>query len=102
MDIELARRIDANPAYQRLKNTRLRFGWTLALLMMAVYYGFILLVAFDKEFLARPLGVGVTTIGIPIGLGVIVFTVLITAVYVHRANTEFDTLSEQVRRDAQQ
>ena len=101
MDIELARRIDANPAYRRLRDTRLRFGWALALLMMLVYYGFILLVAFDKEFLARPLGSGVTTIGIPIGLGVIVFTVLITAVYVHRANTEFDALSEQVRKDAQ-
>ena len=98
MDIELARRIDANPAYQRLKNTRLRFGWTLALLMMAVYYGFILLVAFDKEFLARRLGDGVMTLGVPVGFGVIVFTIIITAIYVRRANTEFDNLSNAVTK----
>ena len=47
--------------------------------MMVVYYGFILLVAFDKPFLSQQLGDGVTTIGMPIGFGVIVFTIVITA-----------------------
>ena len=46
--------------------------------MMVVYYGFILLVAFNKPFLAQRIGDGVTTIGMPIGLGVIVFTIVIT------------------------
>ena len=46
--------------------------------MMVVYYGFILLVAFDKPFLAQRLGSGVTTVGMPIGVGVIVFTIVIT------------------------
>jgi uncharacterized membrane protein (DUF485 family) len=67
---------------------------------MVVYYGFILLVAFDKPFLATRLGAGVTTIGMPIGLGIIVFTVVITALYVRRANSEFDALSEQVAKAA--
>ena len=40
------------------------------------------------------------TWGIPIGFGVIVFTILITGVYVRRANGEFDELSEKVRREA--
>ncbi|MBK7062724.1 MAG: DUF485 domain-containing protein [Rubrivivax sp.] len=60
--------------------------------MMVVYYGFILLVAFDKQLLATRLGDGVMTMGMPIGLAVIVFTVVITAVYVRRANSEFDEL----------
>jgi len=67
--------------------------------MMVVYYGFILLVAFDKEFLSRKMGSGVMTIGIPIGFGVIVFTIAITAYYVNRANREFDPLAEKVAEE---
>jgi uncharacterized membrane protein (DUF485 family) len=68
----------------------------LTLAMMVVYYGFILLVAFNKPFLAQRLGDGVMTIGIPIGFGVIVFTVVITAYYVRRANSEFDDLTAAI------
>lgn len=98
MDIDLARRIASNPKYQELKAKRSRFGWWLTLAMMVVYYGFILLVAFDKELLSRRLGEGVMTLGIPIGFGVIVFTVVITAIYVRRANSEFDTLTAEVAK----
>ena len=64
--------------------------------MLVVYYGYIALIAFNKPFLSLPLGEGVTTIGIPIGMGVIVFTVIITAIYVRRANTEFDALTRKI------
>ena len=101
MQDDLVARIAAHPQYIQLKRRRDRFGWTLAVLMLAVYYGFVLLVAFDKELLARPLGTGVTTLGIPIGLGVILFTVIITGLYVRRANAEFDTLSDAVVRAVQ-
>jgi len=56
----------------------------------------VLLVAFDKEFLARRIGDGVMTLGMPLGFGVIVFTVAITSYYVRRANAEFDALSDAV------
>ena len=68
--------------------------------MLIVYYGYIGLIAFDKELLAKPLGAGVTTLGIPIGLGVIVFTVIITGLYVRRANTEFDAMTREILKDA--
>lgn len=96
MEDDLAARIAAHPQYLQLKHRRDRFGWTLALLMLIVYYGFVLLVAFDKDFLARRIGDGVMTLGMPIGFGVIVFTIAITAYYVRRANAEFDVLSETV------
>lgn len=101
MDDDLARRIAAHPQYQELKRKRNRFGWTLALLMLLVYYGFILLVAFDKQFLAQRLGNGVMTVGMPIGFGVILFTIAITGFYVRRANAEFDTLSDAVTKAVQ-
>jgi uncharacterized membrane protein (DUF485 family) len=100
MQPDLTARILNDPRYQELKAKRSRFGWWLTLAMMIVYYGFILLVAFDKPFLATRLGAGVTTIGMPIGLGVILFTVLITGIYVRRANSEYDTLTEQIAQGA--
>jgi uncharacterized membrane protein (DUF485 family) len=100
MDEDLVRRITGDPKYQELKAKRTRFGWTLTLLMMVAYYGFVLLVAFNKPFLAQRLGEGVMTLGIPIGFGIIVFTIAITGYYVRRANAEFDTLSEAVAKEA--
>ena len=98
MEQDLAQRIASHPKYQELKAKRTRFGWWLTLAMMVVYYGFILLVAFDKEFLSRRLGEGVMTLGIPVGFGVIVFTIVITAIYVRRANSEFDDLSADIAK----
>ena len=95
-------RIEANPKYHELKRKRSSFGWLLTALMMVVYYGYIALIAFDKPFLATPMGAGVTSIGIPMGMGVIVFTVLITAIYVRRANSEYDRLTEEILKDVAQ
>ena len=100
MATDLTTRILNDPNYQALKARRTRFGWSLTIAMLVVYYGFILLVAFDKPFLATRLGDGVTTIGMPIGLAVIVFTVIITAVYVRRANSEYDALTELIAKAA--
>jgi uncharacterized membrane protein (DUF485 family) len=98
MDVDLTRRIASHPKYQELKAKRSSFGWTLTIAMLAVYYGFILLVAFNKPFLSTRLGEGVMTVGMPIGLGVILFTVVITVFYVRRANREFDALTEEVNK----
>ena len=98
MEVDLVRRISAHPKYQELRSKRSSFGWWLTLAMMIVYYGFILLVAFNKEFLSQRLGDGVMTVGMPIGFGVIVFTVVITAIYVRRANGQFDELNAEVAK----
>ena len=98
MENDLTSRIMRDPNYRALKAKRSRFGWWLTAAMMLVYYGFILLVAFDKPFLATRMGSGVMTIGMPIGLGVIVFTIVITGIYVHRANGEYDRLTEEIAK----
>ena len=89
-------KIQRNPVYQELRRKRNRLGFSLTLLMLVVYYGYVALIAFDKEFLARPIGAGVTTLGIPIGMGVIIFSVIITGLYVRRANNEFDQLTRDI------
>ena len=99
MSDNVVARIRANPKYLELKRKRSSFGWWLTLLMMVVYYGYIALIAWNKPFLSQPLGSGVTTIGIPIGMAVIVFTVVITGIYVRRANTEFDALTAAILKE---
>ena len=98
MEQDPIRRIAADPRYAELRDKRNRLGWLLSILMLIVYYGFILLVAFNKPFLSQRLGDGVMTVGIPLGFGVIVFTVLITAYYVRRANSEFDDLTAAIAK----
>jgi uncharacterized membrane protein (DUF485 family) len=90
-------KIAENPKFKELVKARTSFAWTLSILMLAVYQGFILLVAYKKELLAQPLFAGsITTVGIPIGLGVIVFAFIITGIYVSRANSRFDELTRQL------
>jgi uncharacterized membrane protein (DUF485 family) len=97
MEDDLVQRIKANPDYHRLVARRSRYGWMLAVFMLVVYYGYILLIAFNRDFLATRIGAGVMTWGIPIGLFVILFTVIITGIYVRRANGEFDDLTASIR-----
>lgn len=91
--------IEADERYQRLVTRRSRFGWRLTILMLVIYFGYILLIAFEPHILARPLGSGVTSLGIPLGLGVIVAGIVLTAVYVRRANKVFDRDLEALRKD---
>jgi uncharacterized membrane protein (DUF485 family) len=98
---ETYRRIRENPKFQAFVRKRNNYSILMTVLGAIAYYGFILLVAFNKEFLSSKLGAGVTSVGIPIGVGVIVFTIILTWIYVIRANSEFDTESEAIVMEAQ-
>ena len=97
MHDDLVQQLKRDPDYHKLVRVRSRFGWMLTASILVVYYGYILLIAFDKEFLAAKTGAGVMTWGMPIGLFVIVFTVLITGLYVRRANKQYDELTHAIQ-----
>jgi uncharacterized membrane protein (DUF485 family) len=84
---------------RRLAAARWRIALLLTAAMMAIYFGFILLVAYAPKFLGTPIGTGVTTIGIPIGLSVIVLAFLLTGIYVRKANSSYDTLIRKIVED---
>ncbi len=67
--------------------------------MCVIYFGFILLVAFAPGFLGASLTGGVTTVGIVLGLLVIVAAFLLTAFYVSRANGTYDVLTQDIIRE---
>ena len=95
-------RITANPKFLEFVAMRSTYSIIMAIVSAAAYYGFILLVAYNKEFLAQKIGEGYTmSIGVPIGVGVILFTIILTWIYVRRANTEFDATNEAIIKEAQ-
>ena len=99
MSDPVVEKIQRHPKYQELRARRNPLGVVLTILMLVVYFGYIGLIAFDKAFLAKPIGAGVTTLGVHIGMGVILFTIAITVYYVRIANNKFDALTEEILKD---
>lgn len=97
MDKKMIEKIKSDPDFQKLVSERNRVMVVLTLIELFFYFGFILMVAFNKEFLASKLGEGVVTVGIPIGIGVIVVSFLLTGIYVYIANKDYDELSEKIK-----
>ena len=100
-DEDIVERIQKNPKFLQFVSMRNNYSIILSIMMMIVYFGYIGLIAFDKKFLAIKSSAGaVTSIGIPMGIGVLVFTIIITAIYVRRANTEFDATKDAIVKEA--
>ena len=96
-------RIQNNPKFTLLVQKRSRFAWALSITMLLIYYTFILLIAFSPETLGTPLSEGsVTTVGIPVGIAIIVVAFVLTGLYVRRANKEFDKLNSEIVRELEQ
>ncbi|OYX64296.1 MAG: hypothetical protein B7Y88_11450 [Sphingomonadales bacterium 32-64-17] len=90
--------IAADPRYQALVSARARLGWWLSAVVFFCFVGYLLLIAFDKALLAMPIGGGVTSLGIPVGLGLIVLAIVLTGVYVAIANRRFDSQMAEILR----
>ena len=101
MKKEMVDAIKSDPDFIQLVKTRSSFAWTLTIIMLVIYFGFVLTIAFDPSILGTPLSEGsVTTVGIPVGVGVIVIAFVLTGIYVRRANGEFDELTARIKNKA--
>ncbi|NKD55306.1 MULTISPECIES: DUF485 domain-containing protein [unclassified Haematospirillum] len=90
-------KVRSNPKFHDLCTRRTRFAWILSVIMLAIYFGFIAVIAFSPSLFGIPISdKGITTIGIPIGIGVIVSAFVLTGIYVARANSEYDDLTRQI------
>lgn len=101
MNEDILTRVQGNPKFKELVQKRTRLGWQLSIVMLAIYYGFILVLAFAPQVLGASLSGGTTTVGIPVGLFIIVSAFVLTGVYVRKANTEFDQLNQEIVEEAQ-
>ena len=99
MTKELIDKIKSNPDYQELVTKRSGFAIKLSIAMLVVYFTFILTIAFNPSALGTPLSSdSVTTIGIPIGIAIIIFAFVLTGIYTKRANGEFDDLNNKIKQ----
>jgi uncharacterized membrane protein (DUF485 family) len=92
--------IRSTPKFHELVRKRSALAWKLSAAMLLIYFGFILLVGYAPKFLGMPIAGGVITVGIPVGLAVILSAFALTGFYVHRANTEYDPLIREIVEEA--
>jgi len=98
---KIYQKIDADPLFHKLVKTRRRFALKLSAVMLGLYFAFILTLAYAPEIFAIALYEGSTmTVGIPVGVMIIIAAFVLTGIYVRRANSEFDTALNKLKEDA--
>jgi uncharacterized membrane protein (DUF485 family) len=88
-----------DPEFKDLVARKNRISLILTVFTLIVYYGFIGLIAFNRDLFGARF-TGKITLGIPIGVGVILFSWLFTGIYVRWANSKYDAMVENIRRKA--
>ncbi len=103
MEKNLADRIENSMKFKELVFKKTRLSWQLSITMLVIYYGFIVVIAFYPQYLGRTISdSSVITVGIPIGIGVIISAFALTWVYVRRANTAFDQITRELIEEVRQ
>ncbi len=87
--MQSASELVASAKFKALIAKRWRVSVVLSLLLFCFYYGFLLLIAYQKPLITQLL-LGKMPLGIPLGAGVIVLSWLLTAFYVIWANRYYD------------
>ena len=87
-------------AFKQMVSKRWAVSVALTTALFIVYYGYIVLIAVDKPFMAQKIG-EVTTLGIPLGVGVILLSWVLTAIYVIWANRVHDVEVRRLKGDVQ-
>ena len=102
MSADLYEQVKNNPKFHQLVAKRSRLVWTLSIIILVIYFSFILLIAFAPGFLGQPISASSPiSIGIPIGLFIILMAFLLTGVYVFIANKNFDQINKEVIEEAE-
>ena len=99
MSPEDVERICQHPDFIQLVRRKQRLYWSLTALMLVIYYGFVLLVAFSPATLGQSLSGGVTSVGMLVGGGVVLLAFALTGFYVYRANNVIDPLNEKLKQE---
>jgi uncharacterized membrane protein (DUF485 family) len=96
MDANVFAVLQSTP-FRKLVSSRRRVSLFLSLIIIFVYFGFILTIAFNKELMTTKIGNHIT-IALPIGTGIIVFAWILTGIYVRWANSNYDRQVEAIKK----
>ncbi|PZM08011.1 DUF485 domain-containing protein [Rhizobium tubonense] len=93
--------IGTSAIFLRLSSQRNRLGTSLAFTMATLYFAFIFLVAFSPATLGAPIfASSVVSLGVLVGVGIMVTALALTAIYVVYATVRIDPLVRAVREIA--
>lgn len=96
-------RVRRNPKFHQLVRKRSRLALGLSAIVLVAYYSFMMVVAFAPEWLRAPLSPeSALSVGFPVGAAIIVVSWLLTGVYSHFANGEFEDLNSEITRETLQ
>lgn len=100
MNQEQLEQIKNHPSFIQMQKKKSGLGSMFTALTLIVYFGYIIMVGVNPSLFATPVTEGkITTIGIYWGIFVIFFSIIITGLYVYKANGEFDDLTNKVIND---
>ncbi len=103
MSSEMYERMRSNPKFQKLVTVRGRFQWTLSIIVLVMFYGYFMFIAFAPGVLGKKIAEeSMWPIGYTVELFLFVFFWLTTLYYVYRANTEFDEMTQDLIKEAQE
>jgi uncharacterized membrane protein (DUF485 family) len=103
MNADLYEHVTNNPKFHQLVAKRSRLAWGLSLIIVLMYFSFILLIAFAPDILGQPISeTSLITIGIPLGIFIIVTAFVLTGIYAYKANKDFDRINQEIIDEARE
>ncbi|NTV14986.1 MAG: DUF485 domain-containing protein [Desulfobulbaceae bacterium] len=88
-----------DPEFKELASQKNKVSLILTIAELVLYFGFIALIAYNKPFMGQKISEGsAITIGIPIAVGVIILSWVLTGVYIYWANNTYDEMVKRVKK----
>jgi len=96
---ERTREILANPVFCELASARSKLRWSLSIVTLIMFFGFIALISTAKAALGTKVAGSAIPLGLLMALAMIALVVLLTGIYVRRSNSRFDELTHALKRE---
>ena len=97
---EIYKKIRNHPDFLNLVQTRRRISWLLTTIIIFCYFKFIIIIAFAPNIFSQKIfSDSVITLGIIIGLLIILLSVFLTGIYVYIANKKLDEINNKVIKE---
>jgi uncharacterized membrane protein (DUF485 family) len=96
---ERMREILADPSFRELASARAKLRWSLSIVTLIMFFGFIALISSARDALGATVAGSAMPLGLVLVLAMIAMVVTLTGIYVKRSNSRFDELTHALKRE---
>jgi uncharacterized membrane protein (DUF485 family) len=96
---ERAHKIIADPRFRHLASARARLRWSLSIVTLIMFFGFVALISTAKSALGAAVAGSAVPLGLFLAITMIIVVVMLTGFYVYRSNSHFDELVCDLRQE---